>query len=78
MNELPTPMRCIAPMEVVSGGAVGHLRLSNLKISCPPPAGDVHAAAIPFAGMPRGFSSWNPDTSGDAGKNIISICQLLF
>lgn len=46
--------------------AAGHLRLSNLKISCLPPAEAVHAAAIPFTGMLRGFSSWNPDTSGDA------------
>ena len=51
------------------------MRLSNLKISCPPPAGDVHAAAIPFTGMPRGFSSWNPDTSGDARnkKSVMSF-----
>ena len=41
-------------------------RLSNLKISCPPPAEAVHAAAIPFTEILRGFSSWNPDTSGDA------------
>ena len=48
--------------------AAGHFisRLSNLKISCPPPAEAVHAAAIPFTEILRGFSSWNPDTSGDA------------
>ena len=48
--------------------AAGHFisRLSNLKISCPPPAKAVHAAAIPFTEILRGFSSWNPDTSGDA------------
>ena len=66
--ELPTPMRCIAPMEVVYGWQQDNFisRLSNLKISCPPPAEAVHAAAIPFTEILRGFSSWNPDTSGDA------------
>ena len=67
MNELPS--------NAVHGSyesgiwvAARHLRLSNLKISCPPPAGAVHAAVITFTEIPGGFSSWNPDTSGDAGK----------
>ena len=57
--------------------AAGHFisRLSNLKISCPPPAEAVHAAAIPFTEILRGFSSWNPDTSGDA-RNEKSVMHV--
>lgn len=75
--ELPTPMRCIAPMEVVYGWQQDNFisRLSNLKISCPPPAEAVHAAAIPFTEILRGFSSWNPDTSGDA-RNEKSVMHV--
>lgn len=33
----------------------------------------VHAATIPFTGIPWGFSSWNPYTSGDARKEKSSV-----
>lgn len=60
-------MRCIAPMEVVvSGWQQDTCVFRTKKISCPPSAGAVYAAVIPFTEIPGGFSSWNPNTSGDA------------